>query len=60
MQKNTYYISEVAEITHRHINTIRNYIRRGLITEPQREWNGFRIFTQKHIEQIKKLTANNS
>lgn len=59
MQKN-YYIHEVAEKVGRHPNTIKNFIRRGLITEPQREWNGWRVFTEKQVEEIKKLTANNS
>jgi DNA-binding transcriptional MerR regulator len=59
MAKSIYYIHEVAEIVGKHPNTIRNYLRRGLITEPQREWNGWRIFTDEHISQIKKLTRVN-
>jgi adenine-specific DNA-methyltransferase len=59
MIKNKFYIHEVAEQVGKHSNTIRNYIRRGLITEPLREWNGWRVFTDEHIKQIKKLTANN-
>ena len=58
MQKKTYYIHEVAEITGRHPNTIRNYLRRGLISKVVREWNNWRVFTDEHINQIKRLTGN--
>lgn len=53
--KATYLINEVAQITHRHRNTILSYCRRGLISEPHREWNGWRVFTQEHIDQINAL-----
>jgi DNA-binding transcriptional MerR regulator len=57
MTKKTYYIHEVAEQTGRHENTIRRYIERGFIPEPKREWNGWRVFTQEHIDKIKELTG---
>lgn len=59
MKNGHYYIQEISEIVGKHQTTIRNYIRRGLITEPKREWNGWRVFTNEHINQIKRLTANN-
>lgn len=55
MNKKTFYIREVAKITGRCPHTIRNYIRRGLISETDREWNGFRVFTDEHIRQINVL-----
>ena len=58
--KKIFYIHEVAEQTGRHPSTIKNYIKRGLIPEPQREWNGFRIFTAEHINRIKQLTGQKS
>lgn len=59
MDKNNYYISEVAKIVGRHPNTIRNYVHRGLISKPEREWNGWRVFTNEHINQIKQLMVTN-
>jgi len=53
--KDTFLIHEVAEKTNRHINTIRGYLRRGVIDEPRREWNGYRLFTKDDIEKIKKI-----
>ncbi|MFA5115689.1 MAG: MerR family transcriptional regulator [Candidatus Omnitrophota bacterium] len=55
--KNTYYIHDVAKMTNMHPNTIRNFIRRGRIPEPKREWNGFRVFTEEDVARIRKLTA---
>lgn len=54
-----FYIHEVGEITGKHPNTIRRYIKRGLISEPKREWNGWRVFTDLHINQIMKLKEGN-
>lgn len=59
MARKSYYIHEVAELVGRHPNTIRCYLRRGLISEPRREWNGWRVFTDEHIDQIKKLIGVN-
>lgn len=57
MSKKNYYIHEVSELTGKHPTTIRRYIERGFIPAPKREWNGFRIFTQEHIDRIRRLTG---
>lgn len=50
---NTYKTSEVAAITGIHPNTVRLYEQLGLIPEPKRQANGYRIFTEQHIEQFR-------
>ena len=50
---NTYRTSEVASIIGIHPNTVRLYEKLGLIPKPERRSNGYRIFTDFHIEQFK-------
>lgn len=49
---NTYKTSEVAGIIGIHPNTVRLYEELGLIPKPERKENGYRIFTDNHIEQF--------
>ncbi len=49
-----FYISEVAEKVGVHANTVRNLERRGMI-KPQRGWQGWRIFSEKDVEEIRKI-----
>lgn len=49
----TYKTSEVAALTGLHPNTVRLYEEWSLIPKPKRQPNGYRIFTDFHIEQIK-------
>lgn len=49
----TYRTSEVADIIGIHPNTVRFYEEWGLITKPEREKNGYRIFTELHLQQIR-------
>jgi DNA-binding transcriptional MerR regulator len=49
----TYRTSEVAAIVGLHPNTIRRYEEWGLIPIPPRAANGYRVFTDYHIETIK-------
>ncbi|MFH5831483.1 MerR family transcriptional regulator [Halalkalibaculum sp. DA3122] len=49
----TYKIGEVARRADVNRETVRYYERRELIDEPDRRRSGYRIFTQKHIDQIK-------
>lgn len=49
----TYRTSEVAAIIGIHPNTVRFYEEWGLITKPEREKNGYRIFKDLHIQQIR-------
>jgi len=48
-----YKTSEVAAIVGIHPNTVRLYEEWGMITKPERQENGYRIFTDLHIMQIK-------
>lgn len=47
-----YKTAEVAEMVGLHPNTVRLYEEWGLISKPEREKNGYRIFTDLHIRQI--------
>lgn len=49
----TYKTAEVAAIAGIHPNTVRLYEELGFIPKPERRENGYRIFTDFHIRQIK-------
>ena len=49
----TYSTSEVARVIGIHPNTVRLYEEYQLIPKPERRSNGYRIFTDQHIEQLK-------
>jgi MerR family mercuric resistance operon transcriptional regulator len=51
--RGTYKIGEVARRANVNKETVRYYEKRGLIPKPDRRRSGYRIFTQRHIEQIK-------
>lgn len=48
-----YKTSEVARIIGIHPNTVRLYEEYGLIPKPKRQKNGYRMFTDFHVEQFK-------
>ena len=50
---NTYTTSEVAKIIGIHPNTVRMYEEWGLIPRAERKSNGYRVFTDYHIEQLR-------
>ena len=50
---NTYRTAEVASIIGIHPNTVRLYEELGLIPKPKRQPNGYRVFTDFHIEQFR-------
>ncbi|MFR3729709.1 MerR family transcriptional regulator [Lacrimispora sp.] len=50
---NTYSTSEIAHSIGIHPNTVRLYEKLGLIPKPERKENGYRIFTDFHMEQIR-------
>lgn len=49
----TYKIGEVARRADVNKETVRYYEKRDLIPKPDRRRSGYRIFTQRHIDQIK-------
>lgn len=49
----TYRTAEVASIIGIHPNTVRLYEALGLIPKPERKPNGYRIFTELHIAQLR-------
>lgn len=52
IELNTYRTTEVATAIGIHPNTVRLYEELGLIPTPERESNGYRIFTEFHIQQF--------
>ena len=50
---NTYTTTEVAKIIGIHPNTVRMYEEWGLIPLAERKSNGYRVFTDFHIEQLR-------
>lgn len=50
---NTYKTSQVAAVVGIHPNTVRLYEQWGIIPKPEREPNGYRVFTDFHIDQIR-------
>jgi MerR family mercuric resistance operon transcriptional regulator len=49
----TFKIGEAARRAKVNKETVRYYEKRGLIPEPDRRRSGYRIFTQRHIDQIR-------
>lgn len=49
----TYKTAEIAHSIGIHPNTVRLYEELGLIPRPERKANGYRVFTDFHLEQIK-------
>lgn len=49
----TYKTAEIAKCIGIHPNTVRLYEELGLIPKPKRKANGYRVFTDFHIEQFK-------
>jgi len=49
---NTYRTAQIARCIGIHPNTVRLYEELGLIPKPRREANGYRVFTDLHIEQL--------
>lgn len=49
---NRYRTAEIAEIIGIHPNTVRLYEKLELISKPHRRENGYRIFTELHIQQF--------
>ncbi|MDW2798945.1 MerR family transcriptional regulator [Clostridium boliviensis] len=50
---NTYRTSEIANKTGIHPNTVRLYEKLNLITKPERLPNGYRVYTDLHLEQVR-------
>lgn len=51
--KSTYSTSEIAKIIGIHPNTVRLYEEIEFISKPKRNANGYRIFTDLHIDQFR-------
>lgn len=45
-------IGQLAKLTGVNVQTIRFYEREGLLAPPERQENGYRIYTQWHIERL--------
>lgn len=53
----TYRTADVARIIGIHVNTVRLYEKCGLIPKPERKENGYRVFTDLHLEQFRLARA---
>lgn len=49
----TYSTSQIAKIIGIHHNTVRRYEELCLITKPERQPNGYRVFTEEHLLQFR-------
>ena len=54
---NTYKTIDIARIIGIHVNTVRLYEKCGLIPKTERLGNGYRVFTDLHIEQFRLARA---
>lgn len=54
---NHYKTNDVAKLIGIHVNTVRLYEQCGLIPKPERSGNGYRVFTDLHIEQFRLARA---
>ena len=52
---NSYKTIELARVNGIHPNTVRLYEKFGFISKPARQPNGYRLFTDLHMEQIKLI-----
>ena len=52
-----YRTIDVARMIGIHVNTVRLYEKCGLIPKPERLENGYRVFTDLHVEQFKLARA---
>jgi len=50
-----YSTSQIAQIFGIHTNTVRFYEDMGLLPKAERRYNGYRVFNDRHIEQIKLI-----
>lgn len=51
----TYRTSEIANLTGLHPNTIRLYEEIGFLTKPLRLKNGYRVYTELHLHQVRLI-----
>lgn len=54
---NKYKTIDIARMIGIHVNTVRLYEKCGLIPKPERRSNGYRVFTDLHVEQFKLARA---
>ncbi len=53
----TFRTSEIARAIGVHVNTVRFYEKMELIPKPEREANGYRVYTRRHLFQMRLLRA---
>ena len=59
IKMNTYKTSQIAAIAGIHPNTVRLYEEWGMISKPERQKNGYRIFTDLHVMKLGLLCVSN-
>jgi adenine-specific DNA-methyltransferase len=57
----TYYrTAEVCRMTHISRNTLFKWLKEGKLSNTEvRDWRGWRMFTEAHIEELRKITGRN-
>ena len=53
-KKNFYTVNDVAKALGVHRTTVRRWLAAGKIAEPDRDRNGWRIFSEKELEEIRR------
>ena len=48
-------IGELAKSVNCHVETVRYYEKEGMLSEPPRSENGYRIYTQQHLRQLRLI-----
>ena len=51
----TYTTNQIAALVGIHVNTVRFYEKIGFISKPERQQNGYRIYTALHLEQCRLI-----
>ena len=50
----TYTTKQAADIVGVHKNTVLNWIRSGKIPDAQRDWKGYRVWTESDIQHLRE------
>lgn len=49
------YVREFAKLFNVHVDTVKNWQKRGILPDRRDQVNNYRVFTQADVETIKKM-----
>lgn len=49
------YVREFAKLFDVHVDTVKNWQKRGILPDRRDQVNNYRVFTQKDVEKIKEM-----